>query len=89
MLDGLQEIGNLTGIGVTGGDIVLLPVDVGDLVTDIGTEDVVLFDLIQSQMGVVNSNEDNTLLGGGFDDNAEVNLGDWDQTVVVGVVSQV
>lgn len=89
MLDSLQEIGNFTGIRVASGDVVLLPADVVDLGTDVGTDDVVLLNLLQRQVRVVDANEDDTLLGGGFNDNSEIQFGYGDETIVVGVMGQI
>lgn len=89
MLDSLAEIGDLAGVGPAGLDVSLLPVDVGDLIADIIADDIVALDLLLSQMGIIDTEENDATLCGGFNDDAEVELGHWDQTVVVAIASQV
>jgi len=70
----LAELGHRAGIGVSGSDVCALPADPVDLIADIVTENIVALDLSQTQMGIVHTDKDNTLPGGGIDDHTEVEL---------------
>jgi len=64
----LAELVDLTGIGVSSSDICALPADPVDPIADIITENIVTFDFSKTQMGIVDTDKDNALSGGGFDD---------------------
>ncbi|KAI8040986.1 hypothetical protein M5D96_005235 [Drosophila gunungcola] len=89
MLDGLEEIGHLTGIRPASLDVRGLPVDVGHLIADIRADDVVPLDLLHAQMRIVDAHEDDALVRGGLDDHAEVELGHWDEAIIVAILGQI
>jgi len=72
MFDSLEEIGDFTGIGPTGLNVSLLPVDVGNPIADIIADHIILLDLRLSQMGIVDADKDNATIGRWLNDHSEV-----------------
>ena len=55
----LHKLINVTSITVAPANIVSLPINIIDLVGNVGANDIILFDFFESQMWVVNANKDN------------------------------
>lgn len=63
----LQERINVTSIGESSSNVILLPINIIDLIGDIRAHDVILFNFIKTQVGIVDTNKNDSRLGGPVD----------------------
>lgn len=71
----LQELINVTCIGESLSNVIFLPINISDLIRDIRAHDVILFNLIKTQVGIVDANQDYARLLSPVDQNLVVQLG--------------
>lgn len=72
-----HEVVHGASVWVATFDVVLLPVDVVDLAGDVSADDVVLFDLVKRQVGVVDTNQNHSGVGSTVQQDFIVDLRYW------------
>lgn len=75
MGNSLQERINVTCIGESSSNVIFLPINISDLVGDVSAHDVILFNFIKGQVGIVDANQDDARLVGPVDQHLVVQLG--------------
>lgn len=71
----LHELVNVAGVREPSTDVILLPIDISDAIRNVSTDDVILPNLVESQVGIIHADQNNAGAVGFVDEHFVVELG--------------